>query len=170
MKETCTSVSTLLEKFFDREVTEDERALVEGHLQECHDCQQALKLMEDLRFAIKAPVEEAVSSEHFPWMWERIQKEMRSQERWAWHKTIRAWIFPSSFFRKRIWVPATVAAAIALLIASHFFFQKTPSSGGFSVVEYVESQTHNVMIYQLDQGRMTVIWLLEGPDQEQSTS
>jgi hypothetical protein len=34
----------------------------------------------------------------------------------------------------------------------------------------VESKTHNVMIYQLDQGRMTVIWLLEVPDQDRPTS
>ncbi len=33
MKDSCSSVSRLLEKYFDQEVTDDERLLVEGHLQ-----------------------------------------------------------------------------------------------------------------------------------------
>ena len=46
MKDSCSSVSKLLEKYFDQEVTDKERLLVEGHLQDCPACQDALKSME----------------------------------------------------------------------------------------------------------------------------
>ena len=170
MRGSCSSVSKLLGRYFDQEVTDQEKALVEDHLRECRACHQALKAMEDLRILVKAPVEEAARREDFPWMWQRIQNEMTSQERTTGWESLLAWLTSSAFFRKRVWIPAMAAAAIVVLIASPLVFKKTLSSGDLSVVEYVESSTHNVMIYQLDQGRMTVIWLLEGPEKETSTS
>ena len=166
MRDPCSSLSQVLEKYFDREVTDQERVFVEDHLRECHTCQEALKSMEDLRVLIKAPVEEAVRREDFPWVWQKIQRGIELHEEPTWWETVYAWLASSPFFRKRVWVPAVIAAALVVLIAYPFLLKKTPSSEDLSVVEYVESQTHNVMIYQLDQGRMTVIWLFEGPEKE----
>jgi hypothetical protein len=63
-------------------------------------------------------------------------------------------------------VPAAAAIVILLLIITPYFYTKTPSSSDPSVVEYVESQTHNVMVYESEKGDVTVIWLLEGPGKE----
>jgi predicted anti-sigma-YlaC factor YlaD len=60
MKTECSSVSRLLEKYFDQEVTPEERSLVEGHLPHCYACRMALGAMQNLRILIKNPVEEAV--------------------------------------------------------------------------------------------------------------
>ncbi|MGZ3604457.1 MAG: zf-HC2 domain-containing protein, partial [Thermodesulfobacteriota bacterium] len=38
MKDSCSSVSKLLEKYFDLEVMDEERLPVEGHLQDCLAC------------------------------------------------------------------------------------------------------------------------------------
>jgi predicted anti-sigma-YlaC factor YlaD len=68
MKDSCSSVSKLLEKYFDQEVTEKKRLLMEGHLQDCLACRNALRSMEELRTLIKVPVEEATQKENFPWV------------------------------------------------------------------------------------------------------
>src|SRR4030065_1634841 len=57
MTDSCSSVSKLLEKYFDREVTDRERLLVEGNLQGCPACRDALTSMKGLRTFIKPPVE-----------------------------------------------------------------------------------------------------------------
>ena len=169
MKDSCSSISKLLEKYFDREVTEKERVLVEGHLQDCLACRNALRSMEELRTLIKVPVEEAVQKEEFPWVWQKIEREIRLQKKLTWWQTLRSWIDVSPLLKRKVWIPAAATLVVLLLISAQIIFQKTPSYPDASVVEYVESQTDNVMVYQLEKPKVTVIWLFEGPEKEQTT-
>jgi len=169
MKNSCSSISKLLEKYFDREVTEKERVLVEGHLQDCLACRNALRSMEELRTLIKVPVEEAVQKEEFPWVWQKIEREIRLQKKLTWWQTLRSWIDVSPLLKRKVWIPAAATLVVLLLISAQIIFQKTPSYPDASVVEYVESQTDNVMVYQLEKPKVTVIWLFEGPEKEQTT-
>lgn len=170
MKDSCSSVSKLLEKYFDGEVTEKERSLVGEHLLDCPTCRNALKLMEGLREAIKSPVEEAVEKEDFPWVWEKIEREIRLQEKPTWRESLRSWLDISPLFKRKVWIPAVAAMAILILVIAPILFKKTTSFSGPSVVEYVESEVYNVMVYESEKGKVTVIWLLEGPENGSSTS
>jgi anti-sigma-K factor RskA len=164
MKDSCSSVSKLLEKYFDHEVTEKERYLVEGHLLDCETCQDALRLMGRLREAIKNPIEEATEEESFPWVWEKIERRIQLQEKPTWREFLRSWVDISPLFQKKVWVPSVAAMAILLLVIVPLLLKKTPSYSSPSVVEYVESQTYNVMVYESEKGKVTVIWLFEGPE------
>jgi anti-sigma-K factor RskA len=171
MKDSCSSVSRLLEKYFDQEVTDNERLLVEGHLQDCLDCRNALRSMEELRTLMKFPVEEAVQKEGFPWVWQKIEREIRGiQEKQTWRQSFRSWLDVSPLFKRRIWIPAVATLAVLLLITAQIIFRKTPSYPGASVVEYLDSPTYNVMVYQSEEPKVTVIWLLEGPEKGQTTT
>jgi hypothetical protein len=170
MKDLCSSVSKLLEKYFDQEVTQKERSLVERHLLGCPTCRDALKSMEGFREMIKAPVEEAVQKEDFQWVWQNIQREIRLRERPTVWETVRSWLDISPLFQRRVWIPVVATMVLIILISTPLLFKKTPSFPGPSVVEYVESQTHNVMVYQSEKSKVTVIWLLEGPEKEVSPS
>lgn len=171
MKDSCSSVSKLLEKYFDLEVMGEERLLVEGHLRNCLACRNALRSMEELRTLIKVPVEEAVRKEEFPWLWQRIEREMHSrQEKLTWWQSIRSRLDVSPPFKRKVWIPAAVTIAILLFITAQIIYQKPSSYSDGSVVEFVESQTHNVMVYQLEKPKVTVIWLFEGPEKNQTSS
>jgi len=170
MKKNCSSVSKLLEKYFDREVTGAERSLVEDHLFDCPTCRDALHSMESLRNLIKSPVEEAVEKENLPWVWQKIEREIRLKEKPSWWEGIRDWLDITPLLRKRVLIPAAAVAAILILTTAPLLFKKTSSYPGPSVVEYVESQTYDVMIYELENAKGTIIWLFEGPDEERSTS
>jgi outer membrane protein assembly factor BamB len=67
-------------------------------------------------------------------------------------------------------IPAVVAIAILIFVAAPLLFKKSTSYPGPSVVEYVESQAYNVMVYELENSEGTVIWLFESPEKEISTS
>jgi predicted anti-sigma-YlaC factor YlaD len=170
MKESCSAVSKLLEKYFDQEVTDEEKSLVETHLLDCQACQEVLRSMEELRNLVRAPVEEAVQKEDFQWIWQKIERGIRLEERPTFWETLQAWLQISPLFQRKVWISGAVAVAIILIITIPMFFKKTPSLLDQSVIEYVESQTHNVMIYESENKKVTVIWLFEGPAKENSSS
>jgi anti-sigma-K factor RskA len=170
MNKPCSSVSKLLEKYFDKEVTDKEKILVERHLRDCQVCRSTLTSMEDMRTLIKAPVEEAVREEDFPWVWQKIEREIRFQEKRTWWPSLRSWLDVSPLFRKKIWIPAMATLVVLLFITAQVTFKKTSSYPAASVVEYVESETNNVMVYDLEKARVTVIWVFEEPEEEATTS
>lgn len=170
MTDSCSSISKLLEKYFDREVTDRERLLVEGHLQSCPACRDALTSMEGLRTLIKAPVEEAAQQEDFPWVWQKIEREIRLQEKGSWWQSLRSWMDLSPLFEKKVWIPAVATVIVLLFISTQVIFKKIPSYSNASVVEYIESKTHNIMVYESEKAKMTMIWLFDEEDQEPSRS
>ena len=124
-----------------------------------------VKSMEELRALIKVPVEEAVQKEDFPWVWQKIEREIRSQEKLIWWQSLRSWLDVSPLLKKKVWIPAVATIVVLLFITTQIFFKKIPSYSGASVVEYVESETNNVMVYDLEKAKVTVIWLFEEPEE-----
>ena len=170
MKDSCSSISQLLERYFDRQATDEERSLVERHLPVCQTCHERLSVLEGLREAIKAPVDEALKEETFPWVWEKIERGIRLEKKPSWQESVRSWIDLSPLFRKKVWIPAVVTAIVLALVTSPFLFKKTPSYSERSVVEYVESGVYNVMVYESEKAKVTVIWLFEEPQNESPAS
>src|SRR4030042_6866401 len=170
MKRECSSISRLLEKYFDQEVAPEERSLVEGHLPDCSACRMALDSMQNLRILIKNPVEEAMGKESFPWVWEKIEKGIQRKERLGLWDFLKSWLDITPLLKRKILIPAVAAAFILILITAPLLHKKISSYPVPSVVEYVESETYNVMIYELETPQVTVIWLFEGPEEESSTS
>ena len=159
-----------MEKYFDLEVTDAERSLVEDHLLDCPSCRDVLHSMESLRNLIRSPIQEAVEKENLPWVWQKIEREIQLKERPTWWESLRDWLDITPLFRKRVLIPAVAAVLLLLIITAPLLFKKTTSYPDPSVVEYVESQTYNVMVYESENAQVTVIWLFESPEEESSTS
>jgi len=166
MKDSCSVISKLLGKYFDQEVTDEERSFVDAHLVDCHACQEMLSSMEKIRDWVKAPVEEAARKEDFPWVWEKIERAIRKEEKRPFWKVLPSWLQISPLFQKKFWIPAVAAMVVTLLVTLPLVFQKTPISPSPSVVEYLESETNNVMVYDSENSKITLIWLFEEPEKE----
>ena len=169
MRDPCASVSELLERYFDRDVTDQERAFVEHHLQDCQACQAELKSLEELQTMLKTPVDEAARQEDFAWVWQKIEREIQEREKPSWRDSVRAWFDLSFPFRRRVWIPAVAAALLIIAIGSPLFFKENPSQTELSIVEYVESHTNNVMVFESERENVAIIWLFEGTEGESST-
>lgn len=149
----------LLEKYFDKEIANDEKLLIEDHLKSCPKCQDYLKATERLSEIIKRPVYEAIEKEDFSILWNKIERQLQPRSTiWG---TIISWLDISYLFRKSILIPAMAAAVILFLVLIPFIYKKTTSLPPLSVVEYVESQTHNLMIFESEKNKVTIIWLFE---------
>ena len=169
MKGSCSGLSELLEKYFDQEVTDEERSLVDTHLVNCHACRDLLNSMEKMRDLVRAPVEEAVGEENFQWVWQKIERGIREEERPAFWETLQRWLQIPPLSKRRVWIPAA-AMVMILFITLPLFFKKNPSYQSASVVEYIESETNNVMVYESENSKVTVIWLFEEPEMETPSS
>lgn len=166
MKDSCSSFSQLLEKYFDRQATDEERSLVERHLPICRTCRETLRTFEGLKEAIKNPVDEALRQETFPWVWEKIEKGICLEKRPSRREFVRSWIDLSPLLRKKVWIPAAATAVLLALVTPYLLLKKPPSYLEQSVVEYVESGVYNVMVYESEKEKVTVIWLFEGPQND----
>ncbi len=164
MKDLCSPVSKLLDKYFDQEATDKEKSLVEAHLAQCPACQDALIQMGNFKELMKMPAEAAVQREDFDRAWQNISREIRTPEKPSWWETVRSWLDLSPILRKKVWVPAVAAAAILIFLGTQVFFKETSSYVGLPDVEYVDS-SYNVMVYPMEKGKMTVIWLFEGQEE-----
>jgi len=72
--------------------------------------------------------------------------------------------------KKKTWIPAVATILVLLFITTQVILKKTPSYSDASVVEYIESETYNIMVYESEKAKMTVIWLFDEEDQESSRS
>lgn len=164
MKQPCKSISMLLEKYFDNEVSSEEKLMVETHISSCPTCQDSLKSISYLRELLKRPVEESIEKEDFPLLWQRIEKQIRLKEKSSVLEKLKS-IF--NFFdisyalKKRFLVLSATVMAIIIIILIPIFFKKITSLPELSVVEYLESTTHNVLIFESKKEKVTIIWLFE---------
>jgi len=126
--------------------------------------------MQTLRLLIKSPVVEAVERENFPWVWQKIEKGIQRKERLGLLDFLKSWLDVTPLLKRKILIPAAAAAIVLILITAPFLYEKIASYPVLSVVEYVESETYNVMIYELESPQVTVIWLFEGPEEESASS
>jgi predicted anti-sigma-YlaC factor YlaD len=170
MKHPCSSVSKLLEKYLDQEVTDQEKALVEAHLFDCSSCRGALKSMEELSHVMKVPLDEIAREEEFDRVWLKVRREIRSERKHSWREVFRSWLWLPTLHQKRIWIPAVAVALVLIFVTVPLLLKKSTSLPVTFGVEYVESTTNNVMIYEVEKSAVTVIWLFEGSEAEPTTS
>jgi hypothetical protein len=169
MKHLCSSVSELLEKYVDQEVTDQEKTLVEAHLLDCSSCRDDLKSMEEISNVMKVPLEVMARQEDFDRVWLKIKREIRSEEKRSWWEVFRSWLGLPVLHQKRVWIPAVAAILVLIFVTVPLLLKKTPSLPVDFGVEYVESKTNNVMVYEVEP-TVTVIWLFEGDEEEATPS
>lgn len=159
-----------MDKYFDGETSPKEQEMAEKHLKECPACRERLKFMSEVKVALQRPVMEASEKETFPWVWEKIEREIRFKPRWSLWESIKRVFEVTPLIRKKIWIPAAAVATLLLLLLSPALFKKNSSHLPLPVVEYIESKTNNVMIYELENVKVTVIWLFEETESDSSAS
>jgi anti-sigma-K factor RskA len=125
--------------------------------------------MEELRATLRAPVDEAAQKETFAWVWQKIEREIQTKQKPSWRESIRAWVDLFFPMRRRVWIPAVVAALLIIAIGSPLLFKEAPSQKELSVVEYVQSDTNNVMVFESERENVAIIWLFDETEGEPST-
>ena len=111
MKNECQATQLLLERYLDRELTEQESAAVESHLNRCPDCQNQLSIYQKTGALLKTSLGRSVDGISLERLWPRIEQAIRNRPQPA----VTGRIFSSRYLAP-VLVSATAAILLILLI------------------------------------------------------
>ncbi|UCC66674.1 MAG: zf-HC2 domain-containing protein, partial [Deltaproteobacteria bacterium] len=150
----CNRFAPHLERYFDGELSPEERDFVEGHLRVCTRCQKELKDLSDMRKLLRGAIEEEVVDTEPQEVWAGVERRLKapSLKDRVW-SPVRDLFFPFRPIRTIAW-----GTALLIIIVLTVPLLKSPPLPPV-VVESVESE-HPVMIFQGEEG-LTIIWLFE---------
>jgi len=123
MKDSCSSISKLLERYFDQESRIGKESLWKATFTVVRPAGCA-KVPGGTEHIYKSSVEAAIQKEDFPWVWQKIEREIRLQKKLTWWQSLRSWIDISPLFRRKVWIPAVATVVVLLLITAQIILKK----------------------------------------------
>ena len=144
---------SLLDRFFDKELGQDEYDLVRKHLKACPTCQKALQKNQAISTLFRASLDREISHAGLDRLEERVLDLVRQEEVPWWRR------FAEQFILKRPLIPATALALFALF----FIIERGPVSVSdpSAIVKSFSGETSSVMIIEAPKSGQTIIWYKE---------
>ena len=145
--------SALIDRFFDAEVSREERARVEAHVADCPECRRRLEANREIGALLLESPEHRLSGKEKTALENRLIERMRN-DRW-WKRTAGdGWLRP-----RRL---VSLAAAVGVLLLAFTFFSKPDIPAGPSaIVTSFQGEYTSVMIVETPETRNTIIWFDE---------
>lgn len=168
MRSHCVKTQSLLERYFDGELSERKNAFIEDHLADCPHCMGELEGLRRMRGAVQHSMREATRDVDFSTIWRGVDSRLEEAKPSLWERLGVAARESFSVY-KPIWATATAAVAVAALIAVPLLARqggstpKAPQSNE-CIIESIETSGSTAMIYDIDQDQTKVIWLFEDPE------
>ncbi|MDP8248981.1 MAG: hypothetical protein P9M00_12635 [Candidatus Tritonobacter lacicola] len=169
MTKTCKRINSLLFSYAAGELSVEESGSVAAHVRECCLCARRLEACARLREGFSLLREREEPRDVWKGYWDEIEEAVQE------HRS--PWLG---------WRPvaATAAAAVLILLLTQPLWQwrrgssKAPAEEAwvpkeeYCVVHRAEAgdPSANLMIYKVDEARLTVIWLMESPGEERRSS
>jgi len=150
----CNCFTPLLEKYFDGELSPEEKNSTEKHLKGCLRCRRQLKVLSAMRDLLLRAMEEVVADADIQSIWEGVEEKLSvpspGEKVSSW---IRNLFFP--FWRLRSIACGLAFSAILFITVTMLTTTPPPTI----VVKSVESKAP-VMVFQEEEG-MTIIWFFD---------
>lgn len=156
MNSECERLSPNLSAYLDGELSSAERTQVQIHLEGCQKCRETAKELEETNQVLKSLFSPDREPEFdLKRVWKNVESQISFRPSvWA---RFKAW-----FSRPVHWLPATAAAAVAVIVISVVTMQTKPPSIEMSRIESVFSSTGQVMVLQTPESGRPLIWILPG--------
>ncbi len=144
---------TLIDRFFDKELDQDEHARISKHLAHCSLCQKRVQDNQVISALFKAGLDKELSQTNFDGLEERMVGLVRNKEIVWWKK------FIDLSLPKKLVVPIAAMAAILLF----FCLTRNPSpvSAPSAIVKSFSGEVSSVMIIETPKSRQTIVWYTE---------
>lgn len=146
--------STMLSRFFDRELGPDEHGRIDKHLRYCPSCQKVLKENQSISTLLKAGLEKELSRADMEDVEARVFDLIQSKGAPWWMK-LRA-----LFVSKKFYVPAVAVATVLILLLS-VVRRPAPESGPSAIIKSFTGEISSVMILQTPESQQTILWFNE---------
>lgn len=152
---TCQVEDYVLEQYFDDELSNADRALVEHELEHCPACQARLEAMSLARLSLQGAFAAVVDNAPLDGLWDRVQSEIQpyvpSDATW-WERVRAFWSVPRLDFALGAAAAACAAAIVTWVVASAPVAEKP----GAAVVSSV-TEDHTLVVESIEALEGTVV-------------
>lgn len=157
----CRKTRRLLDSYHDRQLRGRKFDKVSEHLRECENCSSELEKLQCISRVLKEHYDSAAGSEDFSKVWARVDAAVAGSDR---HR-------PESLLDKLnriLWIPKPAwavvgVAALAVVVVLAYLPGSPPDTlaANDCIIDSVDVHDCSVMVYEVDDGRMQVIWVME---------
>ena len=144
---------SLIDRFFDKELSHDEHTRIMKHLTDCSVCQKRVQDNQAISALFKASLDKEISQTNFDGLEERAVDLVRKKEIAWWKKFIDL-----SLPRKLV-IPAAAMAAILLFFC--LTRNPVPVSAPSAIVTSFSGEVSSVIIIETPKSRQTIVWYTE---------
>ena len=144
---------SLIDRFFDKELGQDEYARISKHLSSCPSCQKTLQENKAISALFKTRLNKEFSQTNLDDLEDRVLDLIQKKRTRWWEK------LGGLFVPKRLLIPAAAMAAILLF----FSITRQPAlvSAPSAIVKSFSGEVSSVMIIETPKSRNTIIWYSE---------
>ncbi len=158
----CKQARRFLDRFVDGELADKIASRVEQHAGGCPRCGGYIESTRSIGRAINASGmavrSQASLSEQ---EWARLEEAVEKKKRiFIENPFLNLWRW-LTFYPRPVWVSAFAAAALIVALTTTNMLHYGETSLSHPVVEYVESESSQVMVIMPEQSPVTVIWFFE---------
>lgn len=150
----------LISRFHDMELSSEESARVESHIQTCPSCRKTLEELKRISGQLKAHIIEKSSGIGDRAVERYVLEGIRKRKAPWW---IRG---KDALLRKKLLIPATAVATLAMVL---FTVLRAPVPVGPSaIVSSVSGDVLSIVILETPKTRQTILWFSEKPERQDS--
>jgi hypothetical protein len=157
----CKEVRELLDSFYDNELRGSKFDAVSEHLGLCEDCSKELKGLERTGEVLRTHYEKIAMSEDLSGLWDRVDAataaDIATEPESLREKLARIFSIP-----RPAWAAVGLIAIAIVITLSYLPGDKISTfAANDCIIDTVESEDHSVMVYEVGDTGMKVIWVME---------
>jgi anti-sigma factor RsiW len=123
--------TTEFQRWLDGELSRRRAQKVDGHVQSCGSCRQAVQELQTTSDLLRFALHERADDPALAGLADQVIAAVESQERLPWWESWRTWLAEVAQYQRRLWLPplAVGTAAAVALVAVTFFSSHAPPAG-----------------------------------------
>ena len=163
MTSDCERARRLLDSYHDRQLGGKKYDDVSEHLRGCESCSAELEKLQRLSRALKERYEDAVAGEEdFSRVWAGVDAAMDAREERPAESLLDRLVAALWISRPALAAAAAVAVLIVIVFAYMPGDRLTPvMAANDCVIDSVDTQDYSVMVYEIGDSQMKVIWVMD---------
>lgn len=144
---------SLIDRFFDKELSHDEHTRIMKHLTHCSVCQKRVQDNQAISALFKVSLDKELSQANLDDLEERVVALVRKKEIVWWKK------FIDLSLPKKLVIPAAAMATILLFFC--LTRNSVPVSAPSAIVKSFSGEVSSVIIIETPKSRQTIVWYTE---------
>lgn len=158
----CEKVRELLNSYYDRELHGRKFDAVSEHLHQCQGCSSEFRKLERMGQMIKAHYEGVAASEDLSDVWKRVDAAIGKEPAVHEPEPLRDRLTRIFLIPKPAWAAAGVVAIALVFALSYLPGNHMPTvAANECIIDSVEAEDYSVMVYEVGDTNMKVIWVME---------